>query len=56
MSNNNSDLDLWKCNHNAWVTCRDGNCEKCGWNPVVAEARLEKIRSGHGNQQPETSE
>ena len=52
MSNNN----LWKCVNNEHVTCRDRNCEKCGWNPKVAEARLEKIRSGHGNQLPETSE
>lgn len=56
MSNNNSELDLWRCDHNEHVICRDRKCEKCGWNPVVAEARLEKIRSGHGNQHQEASD
>ena len=26
------------------VWCETQNCEKCGWNPVVAEARLEAIK------------
>ena len=27
--------------HSVW--CETQNCEKCGWNPAVAEARLEAI-------------
>ena len=26
------------------VQCDKKECHKCGWNPEVAEARLEKIR------------
>ena len=26
------------------VWCEVQNCEKCGWNPKVAEARLEAIK------------
>lgn len=26
------------------VWCETQNCAKCGWNPVVAEARLEAIK------------
>lgn len=26
------------------VWCEDQNCEKCGWNPEVAEARLEAVK------------
>lgn len=26
------------------VYCEEKNCEKCGWNPEVAEARLESVK------------
>ena len=32
------------CPHNAWVMCSAKYCYRCGWNPPVAERRLEKIR------------
>ena len=27
------------CQHNAWVLCMDKQCDRCGWNPVVEQAR-----------------
>ena len=30
----------WQCPYNLEVSCVVRNCSKCGWNPVVAEARL----------------
>ena len=30
------------CPHNYEVDCEATKCESCGWNPVVAKARLEK--------------
>ena len=35
------------CPFNAMLDCPPGeahNCKKCGWNPKVAEERLEKMR------------
>ena len=32
------------CPNNPWVMCSVKNCYRCGWNPTVAEMRLEKIR------------
>ena len=35
------------CPFNAALDCPPGeahNCKKCGWNPKVAQARLEKMR------------
>lgn len=41
------------CPFNKWVECGpydengrrvERNCNACGWNPEVAEARLEKVR------------
>ena len=26
------------------VFCEEKNCAKCGWNPEVAEARLEAVK------------
>lgn len=32
----------WQCRNNPWVKCLGHkNCEKCGWNPEVAEKRME---------------
>lgn len=37
------------CPHNEWVFCfHTADCEKCGWNPDVAEARTEAIREELG--------
>ena len=30
------------CPHNYEVDCEASRCDSCGWNPVVAKARLEK--------------
>lgn len=35
------------CPYNEEVRCNHVNCKRCGWNPKVAKARLEKI--GYGN-------
>ena len=29
------------CKYNEGVSCFDGKCEKCGWNPEVAKRRSE---------------
>lgn len=32
----------WQCRNNPWVKClKKKKCEKCGWNPEVAEKRME---------------
>ena len=31
------------CPHNEEVDCDTQNCESCGWNPKVAEARVKKV-------------
>ena len=32
----------WQCKNNPWVKCLEQNkCDKCGWNPEVAEKRIE---------------
>ena len=38
------------CPHNEGVPCSiiGRHCEKCGWNPEVAEARIEKFCNEHG--------
>ena len=32
-----------KCPKNSGVLCSAKECHKCGWNPTVQKARLEKI-------------
>lgn len=39
--------DKWQCPYNAEVSCKTRKCQKCGWNPEVAEARRERM--GYGN-------
>lgn len=31
------------CHLNKGVICNDAKCDTCGWNPIVADARLKKI-------------
>lgn len=31
---------------NIGLVCTNANCEKCGWNPAVAEKRREKKQKG----------
>lgn len=38
------------CPHNEACRCASKNCHKCGWNPKVAEARMQKIRQARGGQ------
>lgn len=34
-----------KCQHNQWIEClKPESCAKCGWNPEVAQRRLEEIK------------
>lgn len=33
------------CKHNAWIQCEEQQCENCGWNPEVVQARKAKIFS-----------
>ena len=35
--------DNCHCPHNTEVICLDKKCEACGWNPEVAQRRLDKI-------------
>lgn len=32
------------CIHNRGVNCAERNCERCGWNPTIAEERINKWR------------
>ena len=34
------------CPYNHEVGCEKANCESCGWNPMVAKARLEAFKRG----------
>jgi hypothetical protein len=34
---------VWECPYNKAVGCSFRKCDRCGWNPEVAKARLEKI-------------
>lgn len=34
---------LWQCRYKEFIQCKDRNCAKCGWNPEVAQARLNAI-------------
>lgn len=43
------------CIHNGWVACWEqekpcSTCAACGWNPTVAQARLERYCAEHGIQ------
>ena len=31
------------CRHNVGVACEEQNCDTCGWNPAVAQKRMERI-------------
>lgn len=31
------------CPHNNALLCEVKNCKRCGWNPIVAKRRLDKI-------------
>lgn len=33
----------WLCPYQECVSCRTRNCEKCGWCPTVATARLKAV-------------
>lgn len=34
---------LWHCRYRLHIQCKDRDCANCGWNPEVAEARLQAI-------------
>ena len=34
---------LWHCRYRRHIQCKDRDCANCGWNPEVAEARLQAI-------------
>lgn len=34
---------VWKCPYNDAVGCTFRKCDKCGWNPEVADARTKAI-------------
>lgn len=39
------DGDEYACKYNPrGCTCYERNCDSCGWNPKVAQERLEQIR------------
>ena len=33
-----------QCPHNEGCRCIEKKCDKCGWNPSVAEQRLAKLK------------
>lgn len=35
--------DTWQCRYQEFASCRNRNCEACGWNPAVAKARTERF-------------
>lgn len=37
------------CPHNYEVDCEALRCDTCGWNPVVAKARVEKVMKNMAN-------
>lgn len=38
------------CKYNRNINCYEGaNCQKCGWNPVVAEKRQERLKTFYTN-------
>ncbi len=34
---------LYQCPHNEYVRCPKPECDGCGWNPAVANARSREI-------------
>ena len=36
------------CPHNEACRCTKRDCYKCGWNPTVAKARMEKLKNRQG--------
>ena len=36
------------CQYNNGCACDVPECDKCGWNPKVAERRLKNFKEGHG--------
>lgn len=34
------------CPHNNYVTCNNHECGSCGWNPEVAQKRMDKVLGG----------
>lgn len=55
MNTRNSPYDAPSCPLNADVVCwpEDRHCDTCGWNPIVAKARLVKICNDMGIELPE---
>lgn len=33
----------FRCPHNREVTCEKRQCDSCGWNPDVAQRRMDKL-------------
>lgn len=44
---------MYQCDYHAFVECPKKECSKCGWNPEVAEARLEAIKAKMAEQEKE---
>ena len=39
--NKRTDFKDGECQFNHHIDCRSGKCYACGWNPAVAERRIE---------------
>lgn len=37
------------CPHNYEVDCEKSQCDRCGWNPEVAEKRVQKVMQNLGS-------
>ena len=42
-----SNKNEWQCPYEREVSCLVRSCDKCGWNPEVAKARLEHYKAVH---------
>lgn len=51
-------MSVFQCPYNEECSCDPSRrfCERCGWNPAVAKARLERICKKLGIQEPEPRE
>ena len=51
-------MSVFQCPYNEACSCdpKKRRCNRCGWNPDVAKARLEKTCYKRGVQVPQTKE
>lgn len=45
----------WECPYEGCASCEVRYCDRCGWNPVVAKARLEEYKRKYREAQNDCS-